>query len=114
MRRVSYASTAFTTDHRVADAIFEYARVLAAVDQADVVEVPGLDELGVPRTYQLIVGPASQIVAHDVDDPQVELDVEPVLHELRRRREHRLPQLDAADVPAYTEGERASDDPSGR
>ena len=91
MHRVWYAATEFLTDDRIAEALMEYASVLAVVDSADVVHIPGLDGSGVLRRIGLIVGPASQIVTMQTDDEHVDMNVAEAVDDLRTRARDRLP-----------------------
>ena len=109
VHRVDYAGTAFLTDSRIAHAVFEYAQVLAAGGQADVVRVPGVDEDDRRREYELIIGPASQMITHEVEHPQVELGVSATLQDLAARSARRLPELGASDLREFTAGERQDD-----
>ena len=109
MHRVSYAGTAFLTDSRIAHAVFEYARVLAAVGQADVVRVPGVDEDDLLREYELIIGPSSQMITHEIEHPQIELPVAATLEDLATRSAQRLPELGVANLREFTSGERQDD-----
>jgi len=109
VHRVDYAGTAFLTDSRIAHALFEYARVLAAVGQADVVRVPGVDEDDLLREYELIIGPSSQMITHEIVHPQVELPVAATLQDLAARSAQRLPELEATDLRQFTSGERQDD-----
>jgi hypothetical protein len=91
MKRIIYASGEFFTDDAVALAVMDYANVLAIVNSADVVTVPGVDDRGKPREITLIIGPASQIMAMGTDEPDVDLHVESALADLRARSIERLP-----------------------
>lgn len=104
MKRILYSSASFLTDDAVAEAIMEYASALAIVNSADVIDCTGVDESGVVRQMRLLVGPASQILAMDTDEPHVEMPVDEIVSELRRRSHLRLPTgIDIADA-----GEAAS------
>ena len=46
MKRILYASGGFLTDDVIADAIMEYASVLAIINSADVITCTGVDESG--------------------------------------------------------------------
>lgn len=93
MKRVSYAEDSFVTDERVADALMSYARTLGVAGMADLVVVPGIDDTGAVRTYQLLIGPASQISSHETDDAAVEMDADDAVRRLREQEEDRLPSL---------------------
>lgn len=47
----------------VCDALIRYARVLAAAQSSDVLVVPVVDAAGVLVTAELLIGPASQLLA---------------------------------------------------
>jgi len=67
MKRVSYSGQIFLTGDAVADALLEYAAVLARAGQADKVNLPGIGEGGRVTRFDLLVGPASQIIAEAVE-----------------------------------------------
>jgi len=90
MKRILYATAEFTTDDAVADALLEYASVLAIVNSADVVHFPGIDSAGTVRHMQIVIGPASQLLAMDAD-ATVELHVAEAAAEIRERARRRLP-----------------------
>ncbi len=92
MHRVWYANTEFLTDDRIAEALMEYASVLAVVNSSDVVQLPAIDSDGVRRDVRMVVGPASQILAMSADDTDVEMAVDETVEELERRSRERLPQ----------------------
>jgi hypothetical protein len=74
MRAISYAAERFLTSDAVANAVLQYSMVLAKHDTSDVVPIPVVFE-GKVRTADIIIGPASQITAIDVDEePDTELD----------------------------------------
>jgi hypothetical protein len=103
VKRIAYADTVFVTDDGVADALMAYARTLALVSAADVVQVPGLDSSGVLRTFELLVGPASQMISSDVDDEPVAMAAEEAVEDLSQRRSKRLPPAEdvvLAGLPA--------------
>jgi len=93
VKRVSYAEDSFVTDDGVADALMAYARALGMAGTADLVVVPGVDETGAVRTYELLIGPASQISSHETDDAPVEMDADAVIRRLREQEEDRMPSL---------------------
>jgi hypothetical protein len=93
VKRVSYAEDSFLTEDGVADALMAYARTLAVVGKADVVQVPGIDETGAVRTYDLLIGPASQISCHDTDDAAVEMGASAAIARLQAQNDDRLPEF---------------------
>jgi hypothetical protein len=108
MKRITYADVSFLTDDRVADALMDYARTLAAVDSADVVRLPGIDETGALRTYELVVGPASQMITRDADDAPVPMAVEETLADLGKRRARRFPPGEDLALAGLPEGDPES------
>ena len=74
MERISYAGEHLLTGSEIAQALVAYAQALADVGQAAAVEIPTVDKHGRPGVAQVLVGPASQLVATEVDmevpDPQ--------------------------------------------
>ena len=102
MQRVWYGGAEFITDNEVADALMGYASVLAVLSASDVVRIPGVDSGGTVRTFQLVVGPASQILAVATDEATVAMDVDDIVRDLRRRSSAKLPST--MDVLAATQG----------
>jgi len=67
MQRVYFCTgTSFLTGDDVADAVLEYAWVLAQYGRHDLVRVPTLHPDGSTGRSTLLVGPASQISSEDV------------------------------------------------
>jgi hypothetical protein len=91
MRRILYAGGAFSTTDSMADALMEYASVLAIVNSADVVSLPGVDDQGTVREFTMTIGPASQILTVTTDHVSAELNTEEEVEELQRRGRHFLP-----------------------
>lgn len=118
MKRILYASGGFTTDDAVADALMEYASVLAIVESSDVVDCEGLDGDGRVRRIRLLLGPASQILAMDTGDPETTMNVDGIVAELQRRSRSRLPDSslvgDASDLVAETDADSVSHEESRR
>lgn len=84
MKRMIYAGSRLITGDQIAIAVLEYCAALADADTAETVKIPILNENGVRMSATLLVGPASQIVAEDMETPFEELvDQETVrlLHE---------------------------------
>jgi hypothetical protein len=90
MKRILYANAEFTTDDAVADALLEYASVLAIINSADVVQFPGVDTDGAVRRMEIVIGPASQLLAMDADG-SADLDSDGAAREIRDRTRRRLP-----------------------
>lgn len=109
MKRISYANGDLLTDDAIADALMEYARVLAIVGSADVVTFPGIDRGGDVREVQLVIGPASQLLSTSTDEPTVEMEAEGAAEELRLRARRRLPNsLDVGDTRGPSESDAES------
>lgn len=113
MKRILYASGGFITDDEVAEALMQYASVLAIIESADVVTVPGLDEEGRICEIQLLVGPASQILAMSHEAEHTELRSGRAVADLHERSKQRLPNaIGVADVgtagPAESDAESTS------
>jgi hypothetical protein len=105
VKRILYGGGGFLTDDSIADALMDYASVLAIVESADVVSCEGVDDDGTVRRYELLVGPSSQILCVSTDDPDVDMNVADVVGELRRRIQVRLPlSTDVGDT-----GERSAE-----
>lgn len=73
MQRIYYAGEHFLTGTDIANALVSYAAALAQRGSAGAIEVPVRHEDG-DRTVVMnfLVGPASQIMAEEVDAPGVE------------------------------------------
>ena len=109
MKRILYASGEFLTDDAIADALMEYASVLAIVGSSDVIELPGVDGSGSICEVRMLVGPASQIVSMSTDEPTVPMDADLATAELRERARRRLPNSfdvgDSGGAPAESDAE---------
>lgn len=111
VKRIFYASGGFVTADSVADALMEYAGVLAVVNSSDVVECVGIDEDGVVGSVRMLIGPASQIMAVHTNDEAVDLNAEATVAELQRRAAERLP--DYTNIGAHPQSSGAGSDPDG-
>jgi hypothetical protein len=85
MRRVRYAGGTFVTGDREAEALVRYAAALANVDRAAGLRVPGLDARGRLDDYELLVGPASQLLVEPADQVGDLPDPSELLAEIDRR-----------------------------
>ncbi len=74
MKRIHYASGTLVTGDAIADVLVRYAASLAANNAAADVHAPALMESGKIGDVQLLLGPASQILAEDEpgDHPELE------------------------------------------
>lgn len=90
MKRIAYAEEWLTTDDRVADLVLQYARALARNETADTITIPVL-EGDLVRHAQILIGPASQIMVLELDEPSpagmeagvTVADLEARLHQLQ-------------------------------
>jgi hypothetical protein len=85
MRRIVYAGSVFYTGDTIAEALLDYARVLARRNLADAVFVPGRLMSGETDKIEVLIGPASQVVSEPVDDYGPDLVDAEVVAELRER-----------------------------
>jgi hypothetical protein len=84
MKRVHYAGQNFLTGDSIADALMEYATMLARRARADRVDVPVMADGRIQR-MAVVLGPASQILAEPVDNGREDPVDEELIGELRRR-----------------------------
>jgi hypothetical protein len=84
MMRLEYAGGAILTGSAIADALLRYAAALARANTAISLEVPGRTTEGVEGTFQILLGPSSQILVEPTGDPE-ELVDEEFLDGLERR-----------------------------
>lgn len=69
MQRIYYAGEHFLTGTAIGNALVSYAAALAQRGSADAIEIPVLHEDGRAVVMNFLVGPASQIMAEEVDTP---------------------------------------------
>ena len=84
MKCISYVGRELLTGDRIADAIMDYATVLARRARADRVDIPILVGDRVSRV-EVILGPASQIMAETVLDEREEPVDEELVADLEMR-----------------------------
>lgn len=85
MKRVIYAGSEFLTGDAIAAALLRYSAALAEVGEAETVTVPAVEADGSIVDVELLVGPASQIVAKRAGTGATELVDPDVLAELEER-----------------------------
>jgi hypothetical protein len=103
MKVISYAGGDYMTGDDIALALLELSEGLANADASQTVGIPILHEDGSRGTATFLVGPASQIVAVDIDSDFDELIDEGAVTDLKRLTV-------ALNSVARTESER---DPTG-
>ena len=108
MMRLEYAGGTMITGDEIADAIVRYAAALAIANTAVAIDVPGITADGVSGTFQILIGPASQIMVEPSDEPGPVRDEEFVAHlnaeiELLQRPRVALPFDDDQSIAAGDE-----------
>lgn len=85
MRTIHYAGATLTTGTDIATAVLDFCAALADAATAETVDIPVITNDGSRGTALLLVGPASQIVAVDIDPTGEELEDREVVQLLMRR-----------------------------
>jgi hypothetical protein len=67
MRTIHYADYDITTTDAISDAVLEYPQALALDGSSDTVQVSEFDVDGNAKDFDLLIGPASQIIASSSD-----------------------------------------------
>lgn len=86
MKRIHYAAREFLTGDRIAEAVMEYATALARRTRADRFDIPVMSEGRVGRV-EMVLGPASQIMAEPVEDTREDPVDDELISELEQRTE---------------------------
>jgi len=102
MKTIIYAGAQLMTGNDIAAAVLEFCTALAEDATAETVEIPVLSADGSRKNATLVIGPASQMVAEDVDTGFDELVDADVVSELARRTRAHRPV--AASPPARADG----------
>ncbi|MCP2637909.1 hypothetical protein K0817_015255 [Microbacterium sp. HD4P20] len=97
MKRVIYAGSDFLTGDAIAAALLRYSEALAGVGQAETIVVPALGENGEESKVLVLVGPASQIMAQDVDTEPADLVVPGAVEDLEAKIRALTPHAVIAD-----------------
>lgn len=91
MKRIHYTDEYMVTGDTIAAAVVEYARALAMKNESDTVDLPGMDRAGLHQRFQILLGPASQMLVSEeqsdeaeIDDPGLVDDIEDRIRRLRR------------------------------
>jgi hypothetical protein len=98
-----YAGDEYMTGDDIAIALLDYSQALADNATAGSVEIPILEADGARQAAIFLLGPASQIVAKDVDTPYEELTDPAAVEDLRARTRTLRPASGpavSADEPA--------------
>ncbi|MBM7502717.1 hypothetical protein ACFPER_04495 [Agromyces aurantiacus] len=93
MHRIHYAGDSVLTGSAIAQALLDYAEVLAKSATAATIEIPVREPDGSTGSSTLLVGPASQLIAdvepsheHELVDDELVRRLERLTAELRRPR----------------------------
>lgn len=78
MHRITYAGSSILTGTDIAHALLSYAQALALADTSATVEIPTIDENGRIGQSELLVGPASQLIA-DAEESSFDELLDPAL-----------------------------------
>jgi hypothetical protein len=85
VKRILYAGSEIVTGDDIADALMRYSAALAEVGDAETVTIPAVIADGSVASVDMLVGPASQIVAMPTGAGEVELVDDAVIAELESR-----------------------------
>jgi len=103
MHRIHYAGDSIVTGSSVARALLDYAQALAQESASATVEVPTLEEDGARGRVELLIGPASQLTAHEFQTEHEEIVdddlVDRMTAETNRLRHFGWPTPTAGVVP---------------
>ena len=91
MRTISYLNLQLVTDETLAELVIRYARALALSEIADTVTIPVLAGSGEVESFELLIGPASQMIIGPAIDSDVELDAAAAIESLRQKLERIAP-----------------------
>ncbi|MDX2375429.1 hypothetical protein M4I32_01260 [Microbacterium sp. LRZ72] len=105
MHRITYAGDWFVTGSAIAHALLDYAQALSQAEASATIEVPTREADGSIGRSEVLIGPASQLAAHEED-----MDGDEVIDEALTERMHRKAErLRHYGMPSPTIGA----DPSG-
>ena len=79
MHRIHYAGDSIVTGSAIARAVLDYAQALAQVSASATVDLPTLESDGSRGSAELLLGPASQLTAHEEGDDHGDEVVDDVL-----------------------------------
>lgn len=101
MKSITYAEKSWLLGDAAADAVVEYAVLLAKTNSADSVDLQALSADGAPHLLTLVIGPATMMTAASeasvADEPDNEEAVA-IIHERMRVITHPPISLPAGDV----------------
>lgn len=85
VKELIYAGGKTIVSDALAEALTDYAQVLAANGESGVIDIPAVGEDGTVGTSRLLLGPASQIMAEPVTTDSPGLDDSEAIAELQAR-----------------------------
>jgi hypothetical protein len=100
MHRIHYSGESFLVRDDVSRALLEYARALAEAVRADTVLIPVLVEGSEPVEAEILIGPASQLMATPAGPDPADEVAPAVVAELGRRSSRLRPPRPAAETEA--------------
>ncbi len=89
MKTIDYAGVVIVTGDRIADEVMRYAVALASRGLADKIAIPVIDASGSVSRFDLLVGPASQLVM----EPTVSEFADPADESVERELEEKIARL---------------------
>jgi hypothetical protein len=95
MHQISYSGDTFVTSDPIAEKVLEYARALGQAGSDDTIEIPAVDESGSVWKIQLLLGPASELVARQIEGEEQDLEADDLLTDLDGR-------IASYDAPHHT------------
>ena len=108
MDRIHYAGDSILTGSTIAHALLDYAQALAQVGASATVDVPTLNDDGSFGRSEILIGPASQLIASAEDSGYDDVvDEELVAHMIEEAR-----RLRRNGSPSPTATIRATDEPA--
>ena len=84
MERVHYAGSSILTGSAIAHALLDYAQALAEVGTSATTQIPTLNDDGTPGMSEVLIGPASQLIADTEESPYDEVVDDELVARLRR------------------------------
>lgn len=100
MMTLHYASGSVVMADDVCEAVIEYARALAAIQGSDVLVVPIVADNGSAATAELLLGPASQLLATAAEVDEEICRDQDVIDDIVRRTELIRPAVAVPRPPA--------------
>ena len=110
MQRIHYAGDELVTGSEIAEALMEYAAVLAQQRTAASIDIPVVHADGSIGTASLLLGPASQLVSEPVEEvPGREVTDHSLVQRLRRLTAALAPKWPVARAETTPESETTVD-----